>query len=142
MKKAWNLLPALIAAAFVVGIFGAQAVQAQSKKQYVPKAKVTSLVKIPLAGVKGKDVIIKRFEFPSNFVGGKHWHPGPVFVYVLEGELTVKTDQGVQTVKAGEVYVETPRIAMRIKNLSATGALKIVVFQIGDADKPMMIKAK
>lgn len=104
--------------------------------------KVTSLVKIPLAGVKGKDVIIKRFEFPSNFVGGKHWHPGPVFVYVLEGELTVKTDQGVQTVKAGEVYVETPRISMRIKNLSATGALKIVVFQIGDADKPMMIKAK
>ncbi len=128
--------------AFVVGIFDAQGVQAQSKKEYVPKVKVTSLVKIPLAGVNGKDVIIKRFEFPSNFVGGKHWHPGPVFVYVLEGALTVKTDKGVQTIKAGGVYVETPRIAMRVKNMSATGPLKIVVFQIGDAGKPMMIKAK
>ena len=142
MKQVRKLLSALFAVAFVVGIFGAQSVQAQKLKEYVPKAKVTSLVKMPLAGVEGKDVIIKHFELPANFVGGKHWHPGPVFVYVLEGELTVELDQGVKTIKAGEVYSETPKMTMRGKNLSTTKPLKIVVFQVGDAGKPMMIKAK
>ena len=142
MKQARNLLPALIALAFLVGIFGTQGAQAQSQKEYKPKAKVTSLVKTSLAGVQGKDVIIKHFELPANYVGGKHWHPGQVFVYVLEGEFTVELDEGIKTIKAGEVYMETPKVTMRAKNLSTTKPLKIVVFQVGDTGKPMMIKAK
>ncbi len=97
---------------------------------------------MPLAGVEGMDVIIKRFEFPANFVGGKHWHPGPVFVYVLEGELTIETDNGLQTIKAREVYAETPKLAMRAKNLSATGALKTVAFLIGKSKMPFKVKVK
>jgi hypothetical protein len=33
-------------------------------------------------------------------------------------------------------------MVMRAKNLSATGPTKIVVFQVGDTGKPVMIKAK
>lgn len=144
MKQARNLLPALIAVAFVVGIFGTQEILAKSEKEYKAKAsvKVTSLVKTALVGVEGKDVIIKHFDLPANFIGGKHWHPGPVFVYVLEGALTIELDDGVKTIKAGEVYSETPKVTMRAKNLSTTDPVKIVVFQVGDAGNPMMIKAK
>lgn len=113
-----------------------------TEQEYKPKAKATSLLEGPLAGVKGKTVIIKHFEFPPGFVGGEHFHPGPVFVYVLEGELTVETkEKGRQTFKPGQLYVEPIRQVMQGRNLSATDPTKIVVFQVGDEGKPMMIKA-
>ncbi len=108
--------------------------------EYKPKAEVTKLLRVPLAGVEGKEVVIKHFSLPPGFVGGKHFHPGPVFVYVLEGELSVETDAGIETVSAGQIYREELRQTMRGKNLSTTDAAKIVVFQVGDEGKPMMIK--
>lgn len=114
-----------------------------AEQEYKPKAKATALLEAPLAGVKGKTVIIKHFEFPAGYVGEKHFHPGPVFVYVLEGELTIDTEGAAhQTVKAGELYQEPIRKVMRGRNPSTTTATKIVVFQVGDEGKPMMIKAQ
>lgn len=113
------------------------------EQEYKTKAKVTSLLKGPLAGVEGKEVIIKHFDIPPGFVGGKHYHPGPVFVYVLEGEFTIETeDVGRQTFKAGELYQEPIHRPMRGRNLSTTDNLKLLVFQVGDAGKPMMIKSE
>jgi quercetin dioxygenase-like cupin family protein len=50
---------------------------------------VKSLHKGALSGVDGKTIIIKQFTVPAGFISGKHFHPADVFVYVLEGELTV-----------------------------------------------------
>jgi quercetin dioxygenase-like cupin family protein len=114
-----------------------------AEQEYKPKAKVTSLVEEPLVGVEGKKVIIKHFVLPPGFVGGKHFHPGPVFVYVLEGELTIDTKEaGRQTISAGKLYKEPTRSVMQGRNLSTTNPTKIVVFQVGDEGKPMMIKAE
>ena len=142
MKRSRYLFGTAMAVAVVMGMYGIQGVHAKSEKEYVPKAKVTTLVQGLLAGIEGKQVIIKHFELPAKFVGGKHWHPGPVFVYILEGELTVDTEDGVQTFKAGELYQEPLKRKMQGKNLSTTNPVKFVVFQVGDAGKPMMIKAK
>ncbi len=106
-----------------------------------PKAGVKSLHEGALTGVDGKNVIIKHFTLPPGFVGGKHFHPADVFIYVLEGALTVETEKGVQTISAGELYPEVPGMVMADKNLSADKPTKIVVFQVGDAGKPMMVKA-
>ncbi len=131
----------VLLAVMAVVITGPQDVNA-GEQEYKPKAKVTSLVETPLAGVKGKTVIIKHFEVPPGFVGKKHFHPGPVFVYVLEGELSIETEgTGRQTIKAGQLYQEPIRKVMQGRNLSTTDAIKFVVFQIGDEGKPMMIKA-
>ncbi len=46
------------------------------------------------------------------------------------------------TIPAGEIYPEVPGNVMVGKNLSTTDATKIVVFQVGDEGKPMMIKAE
>ncbi len=110
--------------------------------EYKPKAEVKSLHKGALSGVDGKTVIIKHFTVPPGFVGGKHFHPADVFVYVLEGELTVETDKGALTVLAGELYPEVPGMVMRAKNVSTSVPTKILVFQVGDTGKPMMVKAK
>ena len=96
-----------------------------------------------MAGVAGKKVIIKHFDIPAGYVGGRHFHPGPVYVYVLEGTLTIETDgSGTRAIKAGELYKEPLGLVMQARNVSANDPVKIVVFQVGDEDKPMMIKAE
>ncbi len=130
---------ALVGALFV-GAAGFGVVQA-AEEAYKPKVDITSLAKGPLAGVEGKEVIIRHFAIPPGHVGGKHFHPGSVFVYVLEGTLTIETEGKIKSVSAGELYEEPMRRVMQARNLSTTDGLKLVVFQVGDAGKPMMIKA-
>jgi quercetin dioxygenase-like cupin family protein len=128
-----------VMAAVSTGLQGTYA----AEQEYKPKAKASSLVETPLAGVKGKTVIIKHFEFPPGHIGVKHFHPGPVFVYVLEGKLTIDTEGvGRQTISAGKLYQEPIGSAMQTRNLSATEATKVIVFQVGDEGKPMMIKVE
>ena len=131
-----------LALAAVLSLGAAFSLDVQAAEYKAHKAHVTELLKVPLAGVEGKVVIIKHFSLPAGFVGGKHFHPGPVFVYVLEGELSVETDAGIETISAGKLYREELGQTMRGKNLSTTDAAKIVVFQVGDEGKPMMIKAE
>ncbi len=110
--------------------------------EYKPKVVSKSLYKAALNSDSSKTVIVKHFTLPAGFVGAKHFHPADVFVYVLEGEFTVETEKGARTLKAGELYPEVPGMVMRARNLSTGAATKIVVFQVGDTGKPMMIKAK
>ncbi len=141
MKRATVVCILVLMGALVVGALGVQGLHAE-EKEYKPKAKVTPLVQKALMGMEGKDVLIRHFELPSGFVGGRHFHSGPVFVYILEGEFTVDTEAGRQTFKAGEVYEEPIGRVMQARNLSTANPLKFVVFQVGDKGKPMMIKAK
>ncbi len=123
-------------------LVGLAMIQTVGAEEYVSKAIAKSLYKGPLQGVPGKEMVVKHFALPAGYVGGKHLHPGPVFVYVLEGELTVVLEGKTKTFKAGELYPEDINAAMVGKNLSATDDLEILVFQVGDIGKPMMIKVK
>ncbi len=139
MRSTRYLLGTALAAAMAVGLAGPQGVHAA---EYVSKAEVKSLAQVPLPGVEGKEVIIKNFAVPPGFVGGKHMHPGPVYLYVIAGTLTVETGGKIETYKAGELFPEPLGLTMRGKNLSTTDDLEFVVFQVGDVGKPMMIKVK
>ena len=142
MKRTIVAVSLTVAAAIALGSFAIQSAGA-AEKEYKSKAKVTALIQEALPGVAGKKVIIKRFELPPGYVGGKHFHPGPVYVYVVEGALTIETEGGgTQTVSAGGLYKEPLGQTMRARNLSTNDWTKIVVFQVGDEGKPMMIKAK
>lgn len=142
MKGTTVGLSLAVAAAVALGSFAIQSAVA-AEKEYKPKAKVTALIQEALPGVAGKKVIIKHFALPPGHVGGKHFHPGPVYVYVVEGALTIEAEGGgTQTISAGGLYKEPLGQTMRARNLSTNDWLKIVVFQVGDEGKPMMIKAK
>ena len=134
------LFSMVLASAFLLGFAGLQGADAQ--EEYKPKAMVNTLHQAPLPGIDGKEMIVKHLALPAKFVGGRHLHPGPVFVYVLEGELTVVLDGETKTFGAGELYPEDIDSTMVGKNLSGTDDLELLVFQVGDVGKPMMIKAE
>ncbi len=140
MKQSKYLLGTGLATAILMGMASFHAAEAQ--QEYVPKAKVQTLLQAALGGVEGKEVIIKHFAIPPGFVGGRHFHPGPVFVYVLEGELTVETEGKTKTYGAGQLYPEQLNTVMQGRNLSTSDDLELLVFQVGDIGKPMMIKAE
>ncbi len=109
------------------------------------KAKRTTLLKEALAGVQGKEAQVKHMEFPPGWVGSKHYHPGHVFVYVLEGTFIVDVEGRTRrTVGPGEVFHELPGSdrVMQARNGSATHWVKILVFQVGDEGTPITVKVK
>jgi quercetin dioxygenase-like cupin family protein len=109
------------------------------------KAKRTTLLKEALAGVQGKEAQVKHMEFPPGWVGSKHYHPGHVFVYVLEGTFIVDVEGTTRrTVGPGEVFHELPGSdrVMQARNGSAADWVKILVFQVGDEGTPITVKVK
>ena len=140
MKYTKCLFSMALASAVFLGFAGLQAADAQ--EEYKPKAMVQTLHQAPLPGMEGKEMVVKHLALPPDFVGGRHYHPGPVFVYVLEGELAVVIGGETKTFSAGELYAEDIGDVMQGKNLSGSDDLEILVFQVGDVGKPMMIKAE
>ncbi len=139
-NKVWQLA---VVAAFALGVFAMSSPDADAQTEYKPKAKVTTLADVPLTGVAGRKAIVKHLDIPPGYVGGKHIHLGQVFVYVLEGEITLEMEGDAPlALKPGELFQEPLGRVMRGKNLSADDAAKILVFQIGEEGKPMMVKVE
>ena len=134
--------------AAIAGLFGLAGIPAgagsdsDQAEEYVSEAETVELHKAPLPNVEGKEVVVKELTLPPGYEGGRHQHTGPVFVYVVEGELTIETDAGEQTFAAGELYPEPLEVVMRGRNVSADAPTRIVVFQINDAGEMMMKKAE
>ena len=97
-------------------------ISAQPKQEYAPKAQSKKLVETSLHGVDGKKVTIQQFTLPPGYVGGKHYHTGPTFVYVARGTLTIdETGKSRQTFPSGQVDVEPIGTPMIGRNVVTSG---------------------
>ncbi len=115
----------------------------EPRQEYISTADQTVVLREDLVAISGKEVHIRQVEFPAGWIGGRHYHTGDVFVYVVEGEFVVDVDgEGRKTFGPGEVYHEAVNIVMQARNPSATVATKAIVFQVGDKGEPLMIMAK
>ena len=133
----------LLIEAIAASAFGAFAVSAQEKKEaYVPTAEVKTLLDKPLPGVEGQQVTVLHGTFPPGWLGGRHYHSGPVYVYVLEGSFTVD-EQGKprQTITAGQLYEEPIGTPMQARNVNTSQPLKILLFQVNRHGEPLAYKA-
>ncbi len=137
------IFAAVLAGTIAAGMATSQGLRAQGQQEQVPKEKITPLLKATLAGMEGKEVNIVHVSAPPGFVTPKHFHPGYVFLYVLEGAVTIKME-GDAPVKLGpgDVFQEAPGRSMVGQNLSTTHGAELVVFQIGDKGKPFTVEAK
>jgi quercetin dioxygenase-like cupin family protein len=129
-----------IAAAVTGGQVLYAAEKVENKEAYVPPgAEKKTLVNESLPGLEGQRFTVDQYTFPPGWVGGKHYHTGPVYVYVLEGSFTVD-EQGKErgTFKAGDVYKEPIGTPMQARNLNASEPLKVLVVQITrEGEAPM-----
>jgi quercetin dioxygenase-like cupin family protein len=115
----------------------------ETKEEYVPQAERNILVEEPLAGVDGKIVSINHFKMPPEYVGGKHYHSGPTYLYVLGGTLTVEEEgKPTQTLEAGQVYEESIGSPHQSSNQSADEATELLVIQVQNEGEPLMYQAE
>ncbi len=137
------IITAVLAGTIAAGMAISQGLRAQEQQKQVLKAKITPLLKTMLTGTVGKEVKIVHISAPPGFVSSKHFHPGYVFLYILEGAVTIKME-GDPPIKLGpgDVFKETPGRTMVGTNLSTTHGAEVVVFQIGEKGKPFTVEAK
>lgn len=144
MKRSAIFVYFIVAGTLVAAAMGGQDARAAEKNEaYVsPGAGKRTLINEPLHGVEGQVVTINHLVVPPGWVGGKHHHTGPVYVYVLEGSFTID-EQGKErrTFDAGELYKEPIGAPMQARNLNASEPLEVLVFQVSLKGEPPMIKA-
>ena len=79
-------------------------------------------------------------EIPPGKESGRHMHPIPTYVHVLEGTLTVEFEDGSrQTFKAGSGFLEAVNTWHNVKNLGEVPLRFLVVFA-GEEGKPNLIR--
>lgn len=136
-----TLLTIVVSGVILVGVSAGQGLRADEQHGGGSMADaVTPLLKAAVAGAEGKEVVIAHVSAPPGFATPKHHHPGQVFVYVVEGSVTLEVE-GTAPVKLGpgDVFEEPPGQSMVGRNLSSTHGAELVVFQIGDAGAPLQI---
>jgi quercetin dioxygenase-like cupin family protein len=103
-----------------------------------PPAVVQQLIDKDLVGVPGKELLMLTVEYLPGGASLPHRHDAQVFVYVLQGELTMQVaGSPAVTLKAGQTFYETPSdIHLVSANASKTAAAKILVFMAKDKNAP------
>ncbi len=142
MKQTGLLLGITLAVGIAVGVIGDQVLHAQQ-----PPVKGTDLLRKDLAGCEGWEGIMYLAEQAPGVAGGKHYHPGDVFVYVLEGDGT-DYEEGKPPVarKPGDSFYkparQTSTYIHEIKNDRETAPIKFLVFSVNPKGQPLSIPVK
>jgi quercetin dioxygenase-like cupin family protein len=82
-------------------------------------------------------VTVLSLPVPTAFTAGPHTHAGPVFAYILQGDIENQVEPDpVKTYHPGDFFCE-PRMHVHrmLRNLSGTEPAKLIVFQVGDTGK-------
>lgn len=103
-----------------------------------PAASAKQLMIKDLVGLAGKEVLMSTVTYPPGGASPPHRHDAQVFVYVLEGELTMQVQGGPKvTLKPGETFYENPTDVHAVSaNASQTRPATFLVFIIKDKGAP------
>ena len=86
------------------------------------------------------EVTALRLEIAPGGETGRHMHPNPTFVYVLEGAIDVEMDGGaVHSYKTGDCVLEVVNTWHNTKNKGTIPAKVLVVF-VGAHGKPNLVR--
>lgn len=104
---------------------------------------VQTLMQESLAEIPNAELRVSTLTVPPGAPSLPHKHTGPVFAYLLEGEIENQVDPSPpQRYKAGEYFYETPMHVHRLlRNLSGTETAKLLIFEIGEKGKQFTISA-
>ncbi len=138
MKRMAFGLVLTLAVGIAVGTIGNQILMAQS-----PPVTRTLLQQKDLEGAEGRELIMYRADFIPGGVLGRHFHPGPELIYVLEGALTLEQDgHPPVTLKVGDSAHLAHKHIHKAKNANTTGQAKVLVFLVGEKGQPIITLVK
>ena len=104
--------------------------------------KRTDLLKLDLAEIKDNEMHVWMAEIAPGASTGRHSHPTPRFVYVLEGAVVLELDgKPAQAFKAGQAFAEMPKEIHNFRNASTTESAKALGFQYAGKGQALQINA-
>ena len=109
--------------------------------EIAPPPKVTTLMTHDLEGISGKEMLVLTVEYPPGGVSPPHRHDASVFVYVLEGAVTMQVSGSAPvTLHAGETFHEKPGDGhVTSANASSSSPAKFLVYMVKSKGAPATI---
>jgi quercetin dioxygenase-like cupin family protein len=125
-------------AGVAVGALGATYVGAQGAAQVTR----TELLRKPITGIEGKEVVVFVADVPPGAVAGRHAHPGDEAIYMLQGALTF-TPHGAQPfeLKAGQITFNPAKHVHMARNLSPSEPAKVLNCMLAEKNQPLTLPA-
>src|SRR4029077_13250471 len=133
MTKTLQLLGVGLAG-IAVGIVGATYVSAQS----APQITRTELLRKPVSGVEGKEVVVFVADIPPGGVAARHFHPGDEAIYMLQGALLFEPEGGQPfELKAGQIAFNPAKHIHKATNKSSSDAAKVLNCMLAEKGQPL-----
>ena len=130
----------LLVSSMTAVLLGGFAYGQQAPLQPSP-VKRTSLGKVEVPG-SNYEVVFGITELAPGFKAGRHSHPGPVLVYVTEGEFWYHIDgQPEKVYKVGDSF-EVPHSAIHAEGAVGSKAAKVMAVFIVEKGKPLVQPAQ
>ena len=105
-----------------------------------PQIKRTDLLTTDLADLGNKQMHVWIADIAPNAATGRHSHPTPRFVYVVQGAVVVEMDgKPTETFETGRAFVEIPNAVHNFRNASTTEAARALGFQYAGKEQPLQI---
>jgi quercetin dioxygenase-like cupin family protein len=134
MRRMTLVLTSALASGVAAGAMWAPALTAQP----APLTR-TILQQKDLEGADGREVMMYRADFVPGGALGRHFHPGPELLYILEGALILETDgHPPVTLKAGDSAHLPFKHIHKARNASSTEPAKVLVFLVGEKGQPII----
>ena len=136
MRPTWIAAAILYAAALPIAYAQAQ----QDAQASRPPPGSNEVLRSPLAGTPGVEVIVSDVVIPPNGQVARHYHPGEEFLYLIEGTaIHVEEGKPDLPLTAGDSYAIPPR-AIHAPRGGPEGA-RAIVFRVHVAGQPERIEA-
>ena len=104
--------------------------------------KRTDLLKTDLDEIKGSEMQVWVADIAPGAGTGRHSHPTPRFVYVLNGAVVLELDgRPAQTFKEGQAFAELPNLVHNFRNASTTEPARALGFQYAAKGQPLQTNA-
>jgi quercetin dioxygenase-like cupin family protein len=129
-----------IASALTIGIaLGVIVSQLASAQQSLKR---TDLLKVDIGEIENSEMNVWVADIAPGAATGRHSHPTPRFVYVMEGAVVVELDgKPPQTFKTGQAFAEMPHEIHNLRNASSTESVKALGFQYARKGQPLQTNA-
>jgi quercetin dioxygenase-like cupin family protein len=135
----WRPNRRTILALMIALVFAAVGSQPTSAQQPIKR---TDLLKMDLAEIKDNEMHVWVADIAPGAATGRHFHPTPRFVYVLEGAVVLEMDgKPPQTFEAGHAFAEGSNEVHNFRNASTTEPAKALGFQYAGKGQPLQTNA-